>query len=420
MRQLSLLLLALAASASAQQLQTRNIDVNGVNRLYLLYIPSTYSGAQTAPLMCNFHGGSMTANDMLNFADMRPHAEASGALLAYPQGLPEPGGGPIWNSVGPWDNGTDEMGFVAAMLDEIAVDFNLDATRVYACGFSNGGNLVYDLACLHSDRFAAIAAVAGNMFEWTHGFCSPSSKTAILTIHGTADSTYNAYNGLPPFTISLDQTHAYWAGVNGADPVPTVTSVGNNTEHHVFAEGADCFAVEHFKINGGGHDWPGVFGNHDINANDEIWDFCFEYSTGGLLDCSGPPTNYCTTSPNSVGPGATITFGGSHSIAANDLTLDVWGATLTKPGLFFYGPDQVALPFGDGTRCVGGSLVRLPVVFTDLFGFASYAVDFTDGSSPASSIVVGDTFNFQFWYRDPQGTNATFNTSDGLTITFAP
>ena len=158
-------LLALAGTAGAQQLLTETIDVQGVNRLYVLYVPASYSAADPAPLMFNFHGGAMTAMEMLQLSDMRAQAEADGFLLVYPQGLPEPGGGPIWNSEGPYSNGTDEMAFIGAVIDELAVDYSVDERRVYACGYSNGGNLVYDLACQMSDRFAAIAAVAGNMFE---------------------------------------------------------------------------------------------------------------------------------------------------------------------------------------------------------------------------------------------------------------
>ena len=174
-------LAALEAPAVAQQLLNRSINVQGVTRTYLVYVPSSYSAAEPAPLLFNFHGGDMTSQEMLQLSDMRDLAEADAFLLVYPQGLPEPGGGPIWNSEGPYSNGTDEMAFVGAVIDRMAADYSVDERRVYACGFSNGGNLVYDLSCLMADRFAAIAAVAGNMFEWTYTSCSPTSPTALLT-----------------------------------------------------------------------------------------------------------------------------------------------------------------------------------------------------------------------------------------------
>ena len=34
-----------------------------------------------------------------------------------------------------------------------------------------------------------------------------------------------------------------------------------------------CNNVWFYKVEGGGHDWPGAWGNQDINASEEIWKF---------------------------------------------------------------------------------------------------------------------------------------------------
>ena len=68
----------------------------------------------------------------------------------------------------------------------------------------------------------------------------------------------------------------------------------------------------------------------------------------------------------------------------------------------------------------GGAVKRLPVVFTDGFGDASYSVDLTSATLPTGTIAEGDIWNFQFWYRDPPGTLATFNLSDALSVPFCP
>lgn len=41
--------------------------------------------------------------------------------------------------------------------------------------------------------------------------------------------------------------------------------------------------TEHFKIYGGGNDWPGAFGNMDIMANVEIWKFFMRYDINGAI-----------------------------------------------------------------------------------------------------------------------------------------
>lgn len=135
-----------------------------------------------------------------------------------------------------------------------------------------------------------------------------------------------------------------------------------------------------------------------------------------------PPTNYCVSSPNSTGFGATIGASGTTSLASNDLVLTVDTCPAGKPGLFFFGPDQVSTPLGNGIRCVGGSTTRLGVQITDPLGTVQHALDLnsTAFQSNGSAIVAGSSRNFQFWYRDPAGNGAGFNLSDGLAVTFCP
>jgi polyhydroxybutyrate depolymerase len=39
-------------------------------------------------------------------------------------------------------------------------------------------------------------------------------------------------------------------------------------------------------VIGGGHDWPGSFGNMTINASEEIWQFVSRYDINGLIGCT--------------------------------------------------------------------------------------------------------------------------------------
>ena len=134
------------------------------------------------------------------------------------------------------------------------------------------------------------------------------------------------------------------------------------------------------------------------------------------------PIVFCVTSPNSVGPGALIGYTGTASLAANDLELTAVGCPPNKPGLFFYGPDQVSLIFGNGIRCAGGSINRLQAMSTDFLGTAAQQLDL--GAAPfnagGGAAGVGVNHNFQFWYRDPDAGGAAFNTTDGLSVTYCP
>ena len=141
-----------------------------------------------------------------------------------------------------------------------------------------------------------------------------------------------------------------------------------------------------------------------------------------------PGTNYCPLTPNSAGPGTVISASGTSSatgtssVFLNDLVLEASGGPALETGVFFYGPSQIQVPFGEGNRCVGGSVIRLwPPSLADATGFNSRAVDNTAPAiaGSAAPIVVGGTQNFQYWHRDPAGGGTGFNLSDALEITFS-
>jgi len=132
-----------------------------------------------------------------------------------------------------------------------------------------------------------------------------------------------------------------------------------------------------------------------------------------------PPTNYCTGALNSSGTNAVMGSFGSQSVSANGFNLTCDQAVPNITGLFFFGPNQISIPFGDGFQCVGGGITRMPPVsFTDLFGSTQKSVDFT--SAPGNTITPGSTWNFQYWYRDTMAGMSGFNTSDGLNVEFCP
>ncbi len=139
---------------------------------------------------------------------------------------------------------------------------------------------------------------------------------------------------------------------------------------------------------------------------------------GGRYGTPGAGDVYCTSFPHSAGGPAQLAADGSISLVNNSLSLLVRSAPPNKTGLFFVGSNQVSQTFGDGRRCVGGSVRRIqPLATTDGQGFAVRALD--------TSLPYGSAFfagapgiNFQFWFRDPQGGPAGFNYSNALHIEF--
>jgi polyhydroxybutyrate depolymerase len=284
--QTSLILLTVLASAGhafSQQQFTRTINVDGLSRQYLIYLPTNFDESENMPVMVWHHGGGGTASQGLNLeADFRSLANSERFIAVYAQAYPdvlesctcwgyeEPGG---------YTNGNYDidLAYTSAMIDDLAKTYNADRTRIYAGGYSMGGSYVWDLACVKSDEIAAVAPVAASCYPWTFEACDSALPTAICHILGTEDF-YAPYNGQSDWVPSAAAQHAYWVQKNQAETTPETVSLGGGVIRYTWAAAEGCHAVQHFRRNGGGHDVPPF-------AVDAIWEFVSQHALDGVLDC---------------------------------------------------------------------------------------------------------------------------------------
>lgn len=296
---------------NAQQTLKNTITHDNETREYTIYIPDIYDESYPTPLMFSFHGyGSNQDIHMLLINDMRPIADTAGFIIVYPKGLPllaSPYNELHWN-VGSWTktSTSDDIGFTKAIIDSLTVDYNIDSNRVYSCGYSNGGYFSFELACQINDKIAAIGSVSGSMTEGTYTYCNPSHPTPVVTINGTSDSDvyYSGGNSYDDNSKSLSVVNNYWSNFNNTDSVeqinlPDVNTSDNSTvELSRYINGDNCTSVEHYKVVGGKHEWPGSFGNMDINSSKIIWDFVSKYDKNGLIECLPTSTIRSKASPS--------------------------------------------------------------------------------------------------------------------------
>jgi polyhydroxybutyrate depolymerase len=284
--------------SNAQQTLNESMLHDGVTREYIVYVPAVYNGSSSVPLLFNFHGYGMSANNQMSYGNMRAVADTAGFILVYPQGTLF-WGSPHWN-VGSWTLGStaDDIGFTEAMIDTLAANYNIDLNRVYSCGYSNGGYFSFVLACQLSAEIAAIGSVGGTMSTETYNSCNPSHPTPVVTIHGTDDATVSYSGGNPNNSESLSDVNTYWANYNNTIVPPVVSNLpninttdGSTAELSLFDNGDNCTSVEHYKVIGGDHDWPGSWGNMDINADAVIWSFVSKYDLNGLIGCATTSIN---------------------------------------------------------------------------------------------------------------------------------
>ena len=188
---------------------------------------------------------------------------------------------------------SDSKALLAAFRDAVS---EFDEDRVYACGYSEGGIFSYELGCRLNDRITSFVSVSGSMIVdsfreeyYGLGLCNPIHPTAVMLIPGTEDySFHSTYDGFQPYYMSVNEITSYWASYNDTDVYPTIESVenfypndGSTVERKTWSNGENCVSVVELKVNGGGHDWPGTYGNMDISATEEIWNFVSNH--GGLL-----------------------------------------------------------------------------------------------------------------------------------------
>ena len=278
----------------AQGYISETIEYDGLTREYSIYVPASYDGTTSFPLLFNFHGGGGVIASQIAIADMGPIADTANFIVVYPQARQDPSDGNSFNWIPKVPGTFDDVPFISSLIDTIASSYQINQDRIYACGYSLGGDMCFELACKLSSRIAAIAPVARTMQANPDSFCSPVHPTGVLTILGTDDNT-SPYNGLTylgtEYYLSAEETHNYWASHNNCDINPTMSTVSPSVERYTWSTTSGCSYVEELKIIGGGHDWPGSFGNMTIDSNTEIWQFVSKYDINGLIGCSTASIN---------------------------------------------------------------------------------------------------------------------------------
>ena len=251
---------------------SQSMTYDNVNREYLIYIPSSYDPNSATPILFAFHGFGGYSQYFINTADFRSLADQFNFIAVYPQGL-ICGGGTTWNTNPPGgDNkcSQDDIGFFAALLNEISGNYNIDASKVFLTGYSNGADFSYSMACYQSSLVTAIAPVSGLMPMNDSSECQPSHATSVMIFNGTIDYS-RPYNGIAGYMMSVDQTVSYWSQYNNTDSSPQTNIVGD-IENYTYLTGDNNTTVDLFKIVNGDHYWFTL--SYNGNSMEELmWNF---------------------------------------------------------------------------------------------------------------------------------------------------
>ncbi len=254
-------------------------------REFGFFVPSGISN-KNVPLVIFLHGAGGVAWPELTGSYFSTIAEREKFIFAMPQALlgTTTGGTYIqWNAheVLAWD----DVSFIHSMIDSLALQYRIDASRIYVCGMSNGGFMTFYLAS-RSNRFAAIAPMSGLITYNIYGNYQVNRPMPLLYIHNTADPIVK-YDGEAGIYPSAEEVIRRWAKANGCDTIPVETQLPDiSTADHSTVTLFDYNGnnpkseIRFYRINGGSHSIPGIetSANQDINAFEEIWAFFRKFS----------------------------------------------------------------------------------------------------------------------------------------------
>jgi len=279
-----------------------------LDRSYIVRVPPAVTSGKSLPAVLNFHGGAAHAREQKRYSRMDEVADREGFVAIYPNGSSGIGGRLLtWNAgvcCGPAAAArVDDVGFVIALLDDLARRVALDPGRIYATGLSNGSMMAYRFAAEAAPRIAAVAGVAGAM---TLDRFAPALPVPVMHIHSVDDGRALYDGGLGPvfpFTNtrvlheSVDNMLKKWIAHNGCPEQPQIgdtvrgrTGAADATHTATRYRYAPCRGgteVVLWKLAGAGHVWPGGLQDYlhrllgasttVIDANDEMWRFFSRY-----------------------------------------------------------------------------------------------------------------------------------------------
>ncbi len=268
---------------------THTLTHDGIERTYLLHIPSSYNENNPTPLVLSLHGGGGDAVNQRRVSGFNDLADEKGFIVVYPNGT-----GRLEDKILTWNGGTccgyaltyqiDDVGFIRAMVAELQAQYNIDPKRIYATGLSNGGIMSYRLACDAADIFAAIGPVAGTQ---NYIRCEPSEPVSVIHFHGT-DDTRLPYNGgigddstTEIFYKSVEESINFWLDFDQCATTPK-SATQLDVRIDAYDECTQGSAIHLYTIVGGKHAWPGSDGpawpggddpTQTISATEVMWEF---------------------------------------------------------------------------------------------------------------------------------------------------
>jgi polyhydroxybutyrate depolymerase len=252
---------------------TATIMSGGVARSYDVMRPDP--APASAPALLLLHPNGTSAEAMTNLTIVAPFVATQGFWAVMPSAQ-----NGKWND-DPSNSSDDDVQFISALISLLTTQ-GVDASRVYASGYSNGGFMSERLACELPNQIAAFGIDAATLRSGLAQACTPTVQRPKLYILGTNDPIV-PYDGVANLYSALN-TMAFWVAKQGcggmvASSIPNIANDNTTVQLNNYTGCTAGQALKLYTVNGGGHAWPGGLTqevgttSQDINATGLIWSF---------------------------------------------------------------------------------------------------------------------------------------------------
>ncbi len=262
----------------------------GLRRTYSLYIPPQHP-VSACPLALIMHGGGQSGPSFMGQrgGELFAAADTHGMILCFPDATQREATNTAWfeHAEVPGLPYINDQAFLDALVVHLQTVLNVDTHRLYAAGFSGGGQMTHNLGGRSTTNFAALAACCTSVGSHVTGIAgvviatTPPVPKPMLIINLRDDDSFPFF-GTADKLPAIDSVN-HWALANGCPPppLPTNSTTVGVTPHRVTTGNYLCPGdpVRFVVLESGGHVWPDAADGLGYNANVEVLNWFMTFST---------------------------------------------------------------------------------------------------------------------------------------------
>lgn len=231
-------------------------DAFGEERTAFLHKPRQAGGP--LPVAIVLHGGN-NSNARAIAPNWRDAFDRQ-MILVFPNGQLRNKERGAWFA----EDGEDrsQIDVIGTLIDLLVAEHGADRSQVFVAGYSSGAMFSWQLLCEEPGWFRGAGMVAHKLREDFRDHCGPAmAKVPFVYAMGTADAEAG-YDAKAGTTVGAEDTLSFFVERAGCDPASkSVTQLpdvaGDNTRVDQWDFTGCATPIRYYKINGGGHSWPG-------------------------------------------------------------------------------------------------------------------------------------------------------------------